>query len=93
LSLRAHCAASTSILVDSHIYLDPQQHIHTLHHGVKEEGSPQGTTASRKCSGPYIDTKQVIILGDSGVGKTSLMNQYVRPPQHTSSSCACVHPE
>lgn len=22
---------------------------------------------------------QVIILGDSGVGKTSLMNQYVRP--------------
>ena len=23
---------------------------------------------------------KVIILGDSGVGKTSLMNQYVRPP-------------
>jgi GTPase SAR1 family protein len=24
------------------------------------------------------DREQVIILGDSGVGKTSLMNQYVR---------------
>jgi GTPase SAR1 family protein len=24
------------------------------------------------------DQEQVIILGDSGVGKTSLMNQYVR---------------
>lgn len=27
-----------------------------------------------------LTAQQVIILGDSGVGKTSLMNQYVRPP-------------
>jgi GTPase SAR1 family protein len=43
---------------------------------------------------------QVIILGDSGVGKTSLMNQYVRfhlarDAQSTiariSTTCACLH--
>jgi GTPase SAR1 family protein len=32
------------------------------------------------------DLLQVIILGDSGVGKTSLMNQYVRGPHYESSS-------
>ena len=36
----------------------------------------QGSKASYECD---ADIGQVIILGDSGVGKTSLMNQYVSP--------------
>jgi GTPase SAR1 family protein len=39
---------------------------------------------------------QVIILGDSGVGKTSLMNQYVRPSfmralfEHLALQLSCI---
>jgi GTPase SAR1 family protein len=36
----------------------------------------------------YTDVLKVIILGDSGVGKTSLMNQYVRSLEpHHSNMC------
>ena len=40
-------------------------------------GGPRGLTLT--------NASQVIILGDSGVGKTSLMNQYVRRPSYGPS--------
>ena len=47
--------------------------------GFEEEGLAQGTHRSFQGSGRSLtfNPDQVIILGDSGVGKTSLMNQYV----------------
>jgi GTPase SAR1 family protein len=37
------------------------------------------------------DREQVIILGDSGVGKTSLMNQYVRQADRNVSTFFPCH--
>jgi hypothetical protein len=45
-------------------------------HGFPEEGSLEGASLAIQL-GSYLTGFQVIILGDSGVGKTSLMNQYV----------------
>ena len=54
-------------------------------HGVTEEGLIEGTVSpfhvfASATLTEALDYLQVIILGDSGVGKTSLMNQYVRRP-------------
>jgi hypothetical protein len=68
--------APLATVIHDHNRLFPS-HISTRHHGIKEEGSSQGTTASRKSDCISTNRMQVIILGDSGVGKTSLMNQYV----------------
>jgi len=56
-------------------------------HGVEEEGVVEGNHAGAvlyRLSVYATDhgIAQVIILGDSGVGKTSLMNQYVRRSPH-----------
>jgi hypothetical protein len=47
-------------------------------HGIPKEGPLEGTAAPWADSCCLANDEQVIILGDSGVGKTSLMNQYVR---------------
>lgn len=39
---------------------------------------------------PSLTGAKVIILGDSGVGKTSLMNQYVRSPPISSFLCILI---
>lgn len=55
-------------------------------HVVEEEGIIEGTVSSALSHREtrLTNVAQVIILGDSGVGKTSLMNQYVCPPFYLS---------
>ncbi|KAI7781826.1 small GTPase superfamily [Diaporthe eres] len=56
------CRASSIAIL---LFLPQQQHSPAAHHELQKEG-------------PFEEfLYQVIILGDSGVGKTSLMNQYV----------------
>ena len=57
-----------------------------ISHVVKEEGVIEGVMSVCSLSQSFTDTlAQVIILGDSGVGKTSLMNQYVCLPIYLPS--------
>ena len=56
---------------------------HLINHGLPTKDSPQGRAILYSSPTPTttsLTPTQVIILGDSGVGKTSLMNQYVRLP-------------
>lgn len=67
-------------------------HSAPAHHGFAEEGHAEGDTLEPPApSGPMTDCvkPQVIILGDSGVGKTSLMNQYVSTSGADDEAAAC----